>query len=570
MQILLIATDENVKLEPVAKQSAAPLLPVVNRPTMAIMVELLARAGYKKLLVSLHQRGGSIVSYFGAGRRWGVQIDYVMQRDAWGDAGALRWAGQLVQETVLVIPADIILDLDIDAALAAHRASGGSLTLITALGAEAQLVRPVAFTREGQVLPCNTLEPDALKAEFTGAFICEPHLLEHIPARTVYDSFDQLVPTVLAAGEKIFAYQTNAYWNPLNTFARYAEAQQVFLYSAYTPETPLPADIAALPKVRFPSIEGNQIAPGIWVGLNHIIHPTARLAAPLCIGEGCRIGYNVELGPEVVVDASVIIDDEATVRHSTILKRTYVGKLVDVNHRVIQHSRMIDTNTAECVDVVDKFLLSNIELPSISTARLLRVMDVLGALALIVLLLPVLLILLLVVAVVTRGNIFSRTLCIGRRPFSQNSADEPKPFHLLAFRVRRADHTWYPLGATIHYWGLDRLPELWNVIRGEMVLVGVRPLSTAEHTYLQETWHQKRREYPAGFTGLWYVQMPRPVTLDDILIADAYYIATRSWRIDMGILARTPLVWLQRRIHKHSELKDTQEYYRRVDEVSGI
>jgi lipopolysaccharide/colanic/teichoic acid biosynthesis glycosyltransferase len=64
--------------------------------------------------------------------------------------------------------------------------------------------------------------------------------------------------------------------------------------------------------------------------------------------------------------------------------------------------------------------------------------------------------------------------------------------------------------------------------------------------------------------------MPRPVTLDDILIADAYYIATRSWRIDMGILARTPLVWLQRRIHKHSELKDTQEYYRRVDEVSGI
>src|SRR4051812_4444462 len=130
MHILLLATDEQPKLALLADTLPTPLVPIVNRPVMAVAMEILARAGHKDLFVSLCNRGGSIASYFGNGSRWGVQIEYLIQREGWGSAGSLAWAGQLLTETVLVLPADSIIDLDIDAALVFHRAHGGSATMI--------------------------------------------------------------------------------------------------------------------------------------------------------------------------------------------------------------------------------------------------------------------------------------------------------------------------------------------------------------------------------------------------------------------------------------------------------
>src|SRR5262245_7602438 len=101
MQVLLLATDEQPKLRLLTDAIPTPLVPIANRPVMAVAVEILARAGYKNLLVSLCNNGGSIASYFGNGSRWGVQIEYLIQREGWGSAGALAWAGQLLTETVL-------------------------------------------------------------------------------------------------------------------------------------------------------------------------------------------------------------------------------------------------------------------------------------------------------------------------------------------------------------------------------------------------------------------------------------------------------------------------------------
>src|SRR3954452_16345840 len=145
MHILLLATDEQPKLALLADTLPTPLVPIVNRPVMAVAVEILARAGYKDLLVSLCNRGGSIASYFGDGSRWGVQIEYLTQREGWGSAGALAWASQLLTETVLVLPADSILDLDIDAALAFHRAHGGPATMIVHAPAGGRATHPVSL-----------------------------------------------------------------------------------------------------------------------------------------------------------------------------------------------------------------------------------------------------------------------------------------------------------------------------------------------------------------------------------------------------------------------------------------
>ena len=67
MQVVLLATDEEAKLRPLTDAIALPMVPIVNRPIIAITIEILARAGYKRFLVSLCQRGGSVASYCGSG-----------------------------------------------------------------------------------------------------------------------------------------------------------------------------------------------------------------------------------------------------------------------------------------------------------------------------------------------------------------------------------------------------------------------------------------------------------------------------------------------------------------------
>ncbi len=558
MQVLLLATDEQKRLAPLADALAAPMVPIVNRPVMAIMLEIVARAGYKQLLVSLHQRGGSIAAYFGAGRRWGAQIEYVMQREAWGDAGALRWAARLVRETILVLPADAVLDLDIAAALAAHQAAGAQLTLVTARDPQRAAARPLAADANGRVLASGSTS-----AAFTGAFLCEPAVLEAIPARTRFDVYADLVPALLAAGAPVQAYATDGYWNPLDSFPAYHEAQRVFLYSAYQPAEGAPQ----LPTVRYPSIEGHQIAPGIWVGVNHMIHPTARLAAPICIGEGCRIGYGADLGPEAVLGAGVIVDDEATVQASTILSRTYVGSLVNVQNRLVRHTTMIDLATSEHTTVVDKFLLADISPTIVPKRRLARAADLLVSGVLLIVLLPLLLLVALV-ALLASGQLLSRTTQVGRRRVGRQAG--PESFTMVAFQSVRADGTISRLGRWLRGSELDRLPQLWNVLKGDLALVGVKPLAPSEAADLQEAWHQKRNEHSAGFTGLWYVQAPADADLDAVLIADAYYATTYGARGNLAILGRTPIVWARRVAGRIARRFGRPEFLEHVDTVSSL
>jgi lipopolysaccharide/colanic/teichoic acid biosynthesis glycosyltransferase len=91
-----------------------------------------------------------------------------------------------------------------------------------------------------------------------------------------------------------------------------------------------------------------------------------------------------------------------------------------------------------------------------------------------------------------------------------------------------------------------RLPELLNVIKGDMALIGVKPLPPEELAHLTEEWQQGRTACKTGFTGLWYIQTVRSSHLDDVLVADAYYAATRDLRTDLGILRETPGAWFAR------------------------
>ena len=122
----------------------------------------------------------------------------------------------------------------------------------------------------------------------------------------------------------------------------------------------------------------------------------------------------------------------------------------------------------------------------------------------------------------------------------------------MKFRTMRAER--YPdepdadrlgrLGGFLRRTSLDELPTLLNVMRGEMNFVGPRPLPVA-YTPLYSSAQARRLDVKPGLTGPVQVNGRNALDWDDKFALDAWYVETRSWRLDLRILLQTPLVVLR-------------------------
>jgi len=194
--------------------------------------------------------------------------------------------------------------------------------------------------------------------------------------------------------------------------------------------------------------------------------------------------------------------------------------------------------------------------------RLGRAFDVAAACVLMLASLPLLAVLAVAIRLDSRGPVLFRQTRIGRgcRPFvmlklrtMRAGADgTPHRAHvrslLLGRRAEEGARPWARLradprvtrvGRVLRATGLDELPQLVNVLCGDMRLVGPRPALPYE-VDCWDAWHFGRLAVPPGITGLWQVTGRDRVDFDGMVRLDLEYIARRSLVLDLAILARTP------------------------------
>lgn len=361
MQAILIATGEENKLHPLTTTLSTSMTPVVDRPVMVYAVELLARAGCRDIFVNLPDHAGCSETYFSNGERWNIRIQYLSEQTASTGAASRNNPKQFLSETTIVLPADALVDLDIGAALAFHRASGAVATAI--------LCRPTGstlpLTRHGAMDGQGRLQWDTAKLVdhnteyvYTGAFILEPVCLEHLSTPATVTDYLQLCRAMQLTGKPVYGYVMKGYCNFLTTFQEFQAAQNTVLASLAAEEQTNPQVT-----IRHPYVEAGELAPGVWVAPNSIIHPTVRLTPPLFIGAGCRIGRDVELGPNTIIGSGVVIDDGVTVQESTILSHTYVGQYLNLRQRVAYQAELIDVESGINIEITDPWLLSGVNPP---------------------------------------------------------------------------------------------------------------------------------------------------------------------------------------------------------------
>jgi exopolysaccharide biosynthesis polyprenyl glycosylphosphotransferase len=114
---------------------------------------------------------------------------------------------------------------------------------------------------------------------------------------------------------------------------------------------------------------------------------------------------------------------------------------------------------------------------------------------------------------------------------AENEAEGP------LFKIRR-DPRITPVGRFLRRFSLDEIPQVLNVLRGEMSLVGPRPLPVRDYERL-EAWHRKRYLVLPGMTGLWQVAGRADLTFDDLVRLDFYYLENWSIWLDISVLAKT-------------------------------
>jgi exopolysaccharide biosynthesis polyprenyl glycosylphosphotransferase len=182
-----------------------------------------------------------------------------------------------------------------------------------------------------------------------------------------------------------------------------------------------------------------------------------------------------------------------------------------------------------------------------------RTFDLIGATFLLVILSPLLLAITIAVRVSSRGPIIFRSVRrgIGQRPFqclkfrTMHSDAEERQAELdtlneatgALFKIRE-DPRLTPVGRLLRRFSLDELPQLINVLRGEMSLVGPRPLPQRDYEMLDD-WHRKRYLVLPGVTGLWQVSGRSELDFDDLVHLDFLYLEHWSLALDLTILLKT-------------------------------
>jgi exopolysaccharide biosynthesis polyprenyl glycosylphosphotransferase len=182
-----------------------------------------------------------------------------------------------------------------------------------------------------------------------------------------------------------------------------------------------------------------------------------------------------------------------------------------------------------------------------------RTFDLIGATLLLIVLSPLLALIVLAVRVSSRGPIVFRSTRrgIGQRPFpclkfrtmhtdaEQHQADleELNEASGALFKIRE-DPRLTSVGRVLRRFSLDELPQLVNVLRGEMSLVGPRPLPERDYEMLEE-WHRKRYLVLPGITGLWQVSGRSELDFDDLVHLDFIYLERWSLALDLTIILKT-------------------------------
>jgi dTDP-glucose pyrophosphorylase len=205
---VVMAGGLGTRLRPLTDTLPKPMLPVGDRPVMEHVLEQLQKVGIARVSITTHYKPEAIVKHFGDGRRFGVEIDYLNEKEPLGTAGALGLLNP-PQGPVLVINGDVLTQVNFRSMLSYHADNHADMTVG---------VRRFALEVPYGVVDMEGSEVIRLDEKPTykffinaGVYLMEPTVFSLIKNRERLDATD-LIDRLLAAGKKVVGFPIHEYW----------------------------------------------------------------------------------------------------------------------------------------------------------------------------------------------------------------------------------------------------------------------------------------------------------------------------------------------------------------------
>jgi NDP-sugar pyrophosphorylase family protein len=304
MQALILAGGKGTRLRPLTVYTPKPVVPICNRPFLLYQIDTLRRAGIKDITLSLSYQPHKIEQQLGDGSDYGVRINYTVEPQPMGTAGAYKFAEDLIRQPTVVFNGDILTDLDLAAVIRQHKERGATATIVLTPVENPSSYGLVETEEDGRVRrflekpKADEIHTNNINA---GTYVLEPSVLDFIPAGENYSFEYGLFPDLLGRGEKFYAHvPPDTYWIDIGTPTRYLQAHHDML-------------VGRVRGIDLPRLRGD---------FDAATHAEIDLLS--MIGDNCTVKPGAQVINSVLGEG-VYVEEKARIEDSVVWSHTRVG-----------------------------------------------------------------------------------------------------------------------------------------------------------------------------------------------------------------------------------------------------
>jgi NDP-sugar pyrophosphorylase family protein len=346
MKAILLAGGKGTRLRPLTIHTPKPIVPIFDRPFLRYQLDLLREVPeIDEVILSLNYQPRRVEELFGDGAGLGLTVKYVVEPAPLGTAGAIRYAGESLRESVVVFNGDILTEIDLGAVIALHRARRAKATIVltpvdnpAAYGlvetdASGNVTRFIEKPGPGQ-MSCNTIN--------AGIYVLEPETFDRIPKDTAWSIERSFFPSLIERGETFVAYVDNGYWIDIGTPEKYMQVHRDIMDGRF--RRPPSGGTGPLWIAERARVDEDAVVAGpVFIDEGAVVKPGARIGPYSVIGRQCHIEEHA------VVEGSIVwpntrIGQEAVVRQSILGRQCHVGRNATVDHGVVLGDKSVVTD----------------------------------------------------------------------------------------------------------------------------------------------------------------------------------------------------------------------------------
>jgi mannose-1-phosphate guanylyltransferase len=324
MKAMVLAAGLGTRLRPLTYEITKPMVPVLDRPVMEHILDLLARHSVDQVVANLHYFPDSIREHFGE------RISYRYEPELLGTAGGVRACADFFgDEPFLVISGDALTDIDLTAFIDRHSEAGGIATLAVKKVADTREYGVVLHDREGRITGFQEKpKPEEALSNLgnCGIYLFEPQIFDYFPERPFVDWAQDVFPVLLENDVPFHIHEVREYWNDVGSLAELRQGT----FDALRGELRL-------------DITGEEIAPGVIVAADSALPADAEVDGHAWIGRGVRFGEGVRLMGPVAIGDGAVIGDGAQLRESIVFPGTELSARSILIGAIAGHSGILQS-----------------------------------------------------------------------------------------------------------------------------------------------------------------------------------------------------------------------------------